>query len=385
MRGSVFKRGKSWTASIYLGRDPVTGRKRYKQYNGFRTKKLAEDGLVEQLERLRLGEYVDPGRTTFGQFVERWLTAKEPTVRATTFRSYKATLDHHVLPHIGGMRLDKISGLDLAALYAGLLDEGYRKGRSPRGLSPASVRYAHRIIKQVFGDAVRWGLLARNPVDVVDPPRVSQQAMKTWSADQVRQFLTFIGDDRLRAMWVVFCTTGMRRGEVLALRWEDLDLPNRRLSVRRSLVEVDYEIREVEPKTPRSRRSVSLDPVTVEELARHRRRQAKERLAAGAQPVRDYVFTHPSSFPLQPQNVSQAFGNLARAAGLPIIRLHDLRHTSASLALSAGIHPKVVSERLGHSTVQLTLDLYSHVAEGIHEGAADELGAVIFGGKASRA
>lgn len=380
MRGSVFKRGRTWTAQVYLGRDAATGRKRYRQIGGFGTKRAAEQALTEQLERLRVGEYVDAGATTVAGFVERWLPAVEPSLRPTTFASYRNMLGLHVVPRLGKVRLVKLTGLDLSSLYGELLASGYRKGNTIRGLSPTTVKYIHQIVRKALADAVRWGLLVRNPAAQVDPPRKSDQEMATWSAPQARRFIEAVADDRLRAMWVLLCSTGMRRGEVLGLRWDDVDLDAGRIAVQRALVEVSgYDLRLSDPKSARARRSVRLDAHTTAALARHRRRQLEERMAHGLGSRAELVFTRPDGSQLQPQRVSRSFQSLARRAELPSIRLHDLRHTAATLALAAGIHPKVVSERLGHSTIQLTLDTYSHVVEGIHEAAADQLGDVLFG------
>ncbi|MGK2965103.1 MAG: tyrosine-type recombinase/integrase [Tepidiformaceae bacterium] len=380
MRGSVFKRGRTWTAQVYLGRDAVTGRKRYRQLGGFGTKRAAEQALTEQLERLRVGEYVDAGATTVAGFVERWLIAVEPSLRPTTFASYRNMLGLHVVPRLGKVRLVKLTGLDLSGLYGELLASGYRKGNTTRGLSPTTVRYIHQIVRKALADAVRWGLLVRNPAAQVDPPRRSDQEMATWSAPQARRFIEAVADDRLRAMWVLLCSTGMRRGEVLGLRWDDVDLDAGRIAVQRALVEVSgYDLRLSDPKSARGKRSVRLDAHTTAELVRHRRRQLEERMAYGVGSRPEFVFTRPDGGQLQPQRISRSFQSLARRAELPSIRLHDLRHTAATLALAAGIHPKVVSERLGHSTIQLTLDTYSHVVEGIHEAAAEQLGDVLFG------
>jgi integrase len=365
---------------VYLGRDAATGRKRYRQIGGFGTKRAAEQALTEQLERLRVGEYVDAGATTVAGFVERWLPAVEPSLRPTTFASYRNMLGLHVVPRLGKVRLVKLTGLDLSALYGELLASGYRKGNTTRGLSPTTVKYIHQIVRKALADAVRWGLLVRNPAAQVDPPRKSDQEMATWSAPQARRFIEVVADDRLRAMWVLLCSTGMRRGEVLGLRWDDVDLDAGRIAVQRALVEVSgYDLRLSDPKSARGRRSVRLDAHTTAELVRHRRRQLEERMAHGVGSRPDLVFTRPDGGQLQPQRISRAFQSLARRAELPSIRLHDLRHTAATLSLAAGIHPKVVSERLGHSTIQLTLDTYSHVVEGIHEAAAEQLGDVLFG------
>jgi integrase len=376
----VFKRGKTWSYSVYLGRDPETGKKRYQQRGGFPTKRACEDALREVVGQVRTGDYTDSGGTTLAAYVERWLTAVTPTVRPTTAASYRSMVTVHVVPVLGATKLNKITGLDLSTLYATLLVSGYRKGKTVRGLSPTTVRYVHRILTHALDDAVRWGLLLRNPARQVDPPRRADSEMPTWSAAEVRAFLDSVAPHRLAAMWTLLCTTGMRRGEVLGLRWDDMDLTTGRIAVRRALVEIGGRATKIsEPKTSRGRRSVSLDAYTVASLTRHRKRQAEERLALGLGGRSELVFTRSDGAPLRPQYVTRAFASLARKAGLQVIRVHDLRHTSATLALTAGVHPKIVSERLGHSTVQLTLDRYSHVAEGLQDRAAKQLGEAIFG------
>jgi integrase len=203
-------------------------------------------------------------------------------------------------------------------------------------------------------------------------------------AEELRRFLSVVADDRLFAMWVLLCTTGLRRGEVLGLRWRDVDLEARRVSVCQTLVDVRYEVQVSEPKTAWGRRPVALDPITTAALVAHRERQRAERLMLlGVDESADYVFTQLDGHSLQPQNMSQAFENIVRRAGLPTIRLHDLRHSAASLALAAGIHPKVVSERLGHANIQITLDTYSHVVAGLQDDAADRMAALIFDTSAS--
>jgi len=377
MRGSVFKRGKTWSYVVSLGQDGQ-GRKRQKWKGGFATRRAAEDALTEMLERVRTGAYVHPGRTTVGEFTDEWLKAVVPGLRPSTAASYTDVLNRLVLPRLAGVRLSQLGPRHISELHTSLLTSGRQSGKG--GLSPRSVIYAHRILSHALSDAVRWGLLPRNPAALVDPPRLVTPEMQVWSSSEARQFLDAVSDDRLYAMWLLFVMTGMRRGEVLGLRWKDVDFAGGRLAIRQTLVEVSYQTHFSEPKTKRSRRTVSLDAGTVTALAEHRDRQKAERLMLeGIDESLDLVFTHPDGRPLQPQNVSQSFGNIIRRTGLRTIRLHDLRHTSATLALQAGIHPKVVSERLGHSSIAITLDTYSHVVPGLHEAAASELASLIFG------
>lgn len=381
MRGSVLKRGKTWSCVLYLGRDN-DGRKRQKWVGGFRTRKAAEGALSEALERVRTGTWADPGRQTVGEFLEDWLTAVTPSLRPSTAESYEQTLRGWVIPRIGGVKLSALTAARLSALYGELLKSGRRDGKG--GLSARSVAYAHRIIVHALKDAVAWGLLARNPAAHVDAPRAGSSEMHVWSQTEVQRFLSFVADDRLYALWAVLLATGLRRGEALGLRWDDVDFERRRLSIQRAVVVVGYGVQVAEPKTARGRRSVSIDPTTAAVLGAFRKRQVEERLAWGpAWQDTGYVFTSEDGRLLHPQQVTVTFKRRAREAGLPPIRLHDLRHTAATLALTAGIHPKVVSERLGHASIGITLDTYSHVGEGLQEEAASKVAGLIFGDQAA--
>lgn len=380
MRGSVIKRGKTWSYVVDVGRDPVSGRRRQKWKGGFATKREAQRALSELLGRRTEDSWFDASAKTVGEYLEDWHRLVSPRLRPTTSASYFEVIHGWVLPRIGSMSLTAVSPMTLMALYAELTESGRRDGRG--GLSASSVTYCHRILKQALGNAVKWGLLQRNPADLVSPPRKSTPEMSTWTADEARRFLDAVADDRLYALWLLLVVTGMRRGEALGLRWKDVDLVAGRIAIRQTLLKIGYETHFGEPKTKRSRRSVSIDAFTVAALTAHRERQLAERLPTlepASDAALDLVFTQTDGRPLQPQNVTQAFGNTLRRLGLPIIRLHDLRHTSATLALGAGIHPKVVSERLGHSNITITLDTYSHVIPGLHEAAADQLAAVILG------
>jgi integrase len=206
--------------------------------------------------------------------------------------------------------------------------------------------------------------------------------MRTWSADDLRDFLDGLHGDRLYAAWHVAASTGLRRGELLALRWDDIDLEGARLSVRRSFVSVGYEVRLSEPKTKRSRRQLALDRATVGALRDHRRRQLEERISWGpAWQDTGLVFTREDGTLIHPDRLTKSFNRHVNGSGLPRIRLHDLRHTHATLALQAGIHPKVVSERLGHATVSITLDTYSHAIPAMQQDAAERVAELVFGSR----
>lgn len=299
--------------------------------------------------------------------VDRWLPTIEMTIRPNTFVSYSAHLSNHVVAHLGDMHLDDIDGPVLNALYAELMRNGRRRGAGS-ALSPTTVRRVHATLRRAFKDAVRWGLLDKNPVLSCDPPRLAHNtAMRTWTLEQLREFLNFTRHEGLHELWTLLATTGMRRGEALGLKWENVDLDARVIAIRQTLILVGSQPHFSEPKSARSRRVIVLDSTTSDVLRR------LCRPSAGA-----LVFSAPDGTPLHPGAVSARFRQLVAASGLPRIRLHDLRHTYATLALQAGVHPKIVSERLGHSTIALTLDVYSHALPTLQKEAADKIADLIF-------
>jgi integrase len=341
--------------------------------------------LSEIVASVYNGSYIEPSTDTLNIFTPIWLARIKPTIRPSTLHSYDRNLRLHVLPRLGSVELRRIDADMLNALYAALLADGKRTTANggAGGLSPRSVRYLHSIVHRLFRDAVKWGRLPRNPADAADPPKASavvQPTMTTWSADQVRAFLDHTAEHRLHAAFVLLATTGMRRGECLGLRWSDVDWAEGSVSIEQTVIMVHHDIEVGSPKTKRGRRKVALDLGTVAALREHRKRQAAERLLIGAG-FTDHglVFCRPDGGPLHPERFSRTFSRETAHAGLPPIRLHDLRHSWATIALRNRVHPKIVQERLGHANVSITLDVYSHVAEGLHGDAASRMAEIIFG------
>jgi len=328
------------------------------------------------------GAYVAKSRQTLAEFTVDWLAAIQPTLRPATHYSYARNLRLHVLPYLGSTPLAGIDAGALNGLYAALLAGG-RQDSKGGGLAPRSVRYVHTIAHRLFKDAVRWGRLTRNPADAADPPRSTSPGspnMVTWTAQELARFLASARPDRHWAAYLLLATTGMRRGEALGLRWADLDLTASRAAIRQTVITVNHEVRFGTPKTARGRRTITLDAVTVAALREHRKAQAAERLLIGAGWAdHGLVFTKVDGTPLHPERFSLSFTERARQLGLPKIRLHDLRHGWATMALAAGVHPKVVQERLGHASISITLDTYSHVSPALHGEAAETVAALVFG------
>lgn len=246
-------------------------------------------------------------------------------------------------------------------------------------LRAQSVGDIHAVLRNALNDAVKWSMIPRNPAEQASPPRKSKPALVTWSAEEARTFLVSVREDRLYAAYALALTTGLRRGELLGLAWRDIDLEAGWLHVRQTIIAVNFKIEISTPKTQSGRRSVALDPSIVEILRQHRLRQLKERHELGltaAQPD-DLVFSKLGGAPLHPGLFTDAFDRRVKAAKVPRIRFHDCRHTAATLMLTAGIPAKVVSERLGHSSVSITLDLYTHSVPGLQVEAAARVGAMV--------
>jgi integrase len=378
MRGHVRKRGNRWAYVLDVEPGP-SGRRRQKWVGGFRTRKEADRALAEAVVRRQEGAYVEPTKQTVGEFLGEWIPAIRTTIRSSTWESYERNVRLHIRPGLGAIPLRSLTPAHLNTLYAALRDRGSKRAAGG-GLSPRTIRYIHVIIHRALRDAVRWGRLARNVADLADPPAVVRQKMTVWSPEQLRRFLERAASDRLHAAFVLLVTTGMRRGEVAGLRWEDVDLDEQRVSVQTSHVVVRYRIQSESPKTDRSRRFLQLDGFTVVALRAHRKRQLEERFAAGRYwNDTGLAFTREDGSGIHPERISATFLRLSQAAGLPKIRLHDLRHSYATAALRAGIPAKVVSERLGHASIAITLDTYSHVTPEMDREAANKVAAVIFG------
>jgi integrase len=362
--GTIYRRKDGrWCASISLGR----GKRKHflaksrpdvvKQLNAALKKR--DDGLPIVTER-----------QTVAQFLQRWLAGAKPSLRERTWVRYEQYVRLHIVPTLGKVALTKLSPEHLQSLYAERLEAG---------LSPTSVHHLHATIHRALEQGVRWGLVGRNVADLVDPPRIQRHEIKTLSPEDAQKLLIAATDDRLEALYVLALTTGMREGELLGLRWRDVDVESSALEVRGSLQRVPSGFVIAEPKTAKSRRRVSLTSTAVNALRRHRARQAEERLRLGAAwQNEDLVFTTETGQPVDATKMLRnSFTPLLKRAGLPAMRFHDLRHTAATLLLGRGIHPKIVSEMLGHTQTSITLDLYSHVTPTMQREATEAMEAIV--------
>jgi integrase len=376
-RGSVFTKSNGWAFRIDAGVNPETGKRRQILRQGFKTKRAAEHALAEAAQSVTQGTVVAKSSMKVDEFVDQWLDSQRGNLRPSTHHSYTVAAKR-LRSGIGHVQVQALTPLQIESFYADLMDHG---GRNGKPLSGKTVRNTHVVLRKALGDAERLGIVHRNAAASAKGPSVSRPEFDVWSSEDVRTFLTSIEDHHLYAAYLLLATTGMRRGEVLGLRWRDVDLDARQLAVVQSITLVADKITVGKPKTARSRRVLYLDDKTVAVLRAHRERQRVELRGFPDQVegAGDLVFRDEAGEVVPPEWFSKEFRRLREEAGVPKIRLHDIRHTYATLALKAGVHVKVVSERLGHSSIAITLDLYSHVTPGIARDAADQVAAAIFG------
>ena len=382
MRGHVYKRSKdSWTIVFDIGADPVTGKRRQRSRAVRGTKKDAERELSKEAVKLAEGRYFESSRITFGKFLDQWLTDYvASSVQATTEVRYRSIVERHLKPKLGSVPLSQLRPSHLTKVYGEWLHDGRYDGK---GLSAQTVMHHHRVVSEALGHAVKWQFVQTNVALSVDPPKVRRTEMKTLDRDNVAKLLRSPDPSRILPIVSFAVKTGMRQGEILALRWPDLDFERRVAEVRRTVRHLPRQgFVFSEPKSRMGRRSVSLPASLVEELRSLKASQAEGKLLLGS----DYqdaglVFCRSTGLPRYATTLKRQFGRLLASSGVPGVRFHDLRHSHATLMLQQGIHPKVVSERLGHASIQITLDTYSHVLPGLQDAAAERLDEWLSGGE----
>jgi len=366
--GSIFKRADGrWVAMMSLG-----GGKR-KSFGG-KTRQEVQRKLAAAQRDVEQGLPVISDRQTVAQYLRTWLETIEPTIEYGTWKRHREFVDLHIVPKVGNVRLRELSAQHVQHLYA---------DRLASGLSSTTVNHLHGTVHKALSDAERLGLVARNVSDLVNVPRMAETEIHPLSTQQVRTLLSAARGDRYEALYEVAIATGMRQSELLGLRWEDVDLdaqPTGLIRVRSQLSRRQGSWTWKDPKTKRSRRQIAVPAPVVEALRRHRARQAEERLRLGSVwKDHNLVFCNLIGDPLHGTYVLRCLFKLLASAGLPRIRFHDLRHTAATLLLSARVNPKVVSEMLGHATIAITLDIYSHVLPDMQQDAALAMGTLMYG------
>lgn len=380
--GSIYQRGDGrWVGVVTVGYE--NGRRQRRYHYGASQREVREQLTrsrheVQQGLPMRTNE-----RLTVGAYLDSWLQSARSEVRPMTWISYEGHVRLHIAPTLGRVPLAKLTPPDLRALYA---------DRTAAGLSPGSVTRVHATLRRALGQAYRDGLVPRNVGTLVSPPVSRRAEIRPLAPEQARTLLAAARGDRLEALYAVAVALGLRQGEALGLRWQDVDLDTGTLTVRRSLQRIPKPLRGpddggygehyrlVEPKTSRSRRTLTMPAIVMAALRDHRVRQRKEQLAAGPawQGERwGLVFATTIGTPLDARNVSHRFEALLVRAGLPRVRFHDLRHSAATLMLAQGVSPRVIMETLGHSQIAMTMNLYAHVMPTMQRDAADRMDALL--------
>lgn len=359
--GSIYRRksdGK-WVGSISLNngeRKVIYGKSRAE----------VQEKMKVLLRDQQQGMLITEPNQTVEQFLTQWVEDRKPSVRIRTYERYEAFVRLHVIPVIGRVKMQQLNPQHIKGLYARKLKEG---------LSPTTVNTLHMMLHKAFDDAVKWNIVARNVCDMVDVPQRAHYEMQPLTVEQAKRFLEAAKGHALEALFVLALTTGLRRGEILALKWSDIDFEKQTVQVKRIFTRAPgNRYIEAEPKTKKSKRSVKLITKAVDLLKQHRIRQQEEKGQAGpAWTENNLVFCTSLGTPLNPSKLLERFDTLLKKAGLQHMRFHDLRHSAATILLAMNVHPKIVQELLGHNQISMTMDLYSHVLPGLQEEVIGKL------------
>ncbi len=319
---------------------------------------------------------VDQGLTSRGtqytvqSYLEEWLGSIKSSLKKNTWIQYSQNIRLHITPHLGKIKLKDLRPDQIQSLY---------NLKQKNGIGAATIRISHAILHKSFNQAVKWGLMGRNPADAVTRPREKKIEMSVLNLEQAQSLLSFLADSRFEALYYLALTTGLREGELLGLKWNDLDWVSSRLQIQRQLQRIPHEgLHLVEPKSKAGRRAITLGYAAVEKLRGHNELQQKERLFAGERwQENNLIFPSTIGTPMEPRNLIRFHDETLAKVGLPPIRFHDLRHTAATLMLQQGTNPKIVQERLGHASIQLTMDTYSHVLPDMQNEIANRLDALL--------
>lgn len=368
--GQLVARGRQrWLIRVFLGRDRDTRRRRYHNRTVHGTARRAQEYLTKMLRERDLGRGLERSEITLNEFLDRWLeTAAKPKLRDKSYRSYEGLLRRYIRPSIGDRVLSAVTPLDLQDAYQQLVN---------RGLSSRTVRYTHSVLRSAMRQAIRWRLLLQDPTEGAQLPRLGRHEMRVLNAEQARMFLQAVLKTHYGPVFALALTSGMRPSEYLALQPQDLDENRGTVSVVRTLERSKGTWRFADTKRARSRRIIKLQR-WVFELLKSQQVRSSERARCSVTEPADLLFTTPTGHPIHSDKLAQRFKAILRKAGLPIVRLYDLRHTSATLALAAGVPPKVVAEQLGHQSSAFTLDQYSHVLPHMQQEAAARVEGLLF-------
>jgi integrase len=368
MSGSVSKQGNKWYYVIELGKDE-NGKRQQKKQRGFATKKEAEKAMREAITAWEKGTYIEPSKMLFREYITDWLNDKKNSVKKQTWEGYEVLIRTHIIPVLGNVKVSSLTPNILQKFINDLMDSH---------LAPSSVRKIYAILNNALSKAEKWGMIPKNVASLIEKPKLIKTEMKVWDKEEVNRFLDVAKEDRLHIAFLLAITTGMRQGEILGLKWEDIDFKEGTLSIKRILSHNGKELLS-EGKTKSSIRTIYLDNVTIEALKHHRTMILQEKLVSG-QDYRDHnlIICTTKGTSVNPRNLSRKWKELIKMSGIEEIRFHDLRHSHATLMMEQGVNPKVVAERLGHSDVRLTMNIYTHVLPSLQKQVAENFGKELF-------
>ncbi|MBP1971642.1 integrase [Virgibacillus natechei] len=366
MQGSIIKRGNKYSFVINLGRDPVTKKRKQKRVSGFTSKKKAQAAMNDVINELNKGSYVEPSSETLGDYLDDWLKHKEKRIAHSTYLHYKSYLNNHIKPALGNVKVFDLKPRQVQSFYDSLLEKG--------DLSERSVHHIHRILSNALEKGARIGDIQSNVAKAVEPATVRKKEMNFWDMDILSDFLDATRQEAHYISWYLGAFTGMRQGEILGLKWDCVDFENKTIHVRRALKRDNDKHIIADLKNNASYRTIAISDSDVFELKKHHNEQKEIKMKIGKD-YHDYnlvVATGSGNYVL-PSNIWRSFNRCIERLEVERIRFHDLRHTHASMLFSLDVHPKIVQERLGHSSITVTLDTYSHMLPNMQEAVAESL------------
>lgn len=360
-----------WEGKLTIGFDYTKNKPKRQTFYG-KTRTEVQKKMDKVKSELTSGKYIANNKIVLAEWLDRWLTTyAKVTVRISTWESYESMCRVHIKPAIGNIPLQELRPEHLQNLYNEKLSNGRIKGG---GLSPKTVGYIHAVIHMALQQAVKEQLVQRNVAELVSKPKQKRYEITPLTIEQLKIFLNFAVGHRFYVPFMLECFTGLRRGELLGLKWQDLDLVKKTVTVKHSLIRTRQGLIFSEPKTAKSRRTIPIPEEIITTLKSHKAKQNEDKLLAGkAYDNKDLVFCNSLGNPIDPRNFTEQFEGLLKQANLPRVRFHDMRHSHATMLLMLNEHPKVVQERLGHSTIAMTLDTYSHILPGMQEKATEKV------------
>lgn len=375
VKGHIAKKGKRYYIVVDIGRDPKTGKRQQKWFSGYRTKKEAQKDLTRILYELEKDALVIPSTDTLKEYLEYWIGQREPNLSPTTIYGYKAIINNHIVPELGNIKLNELKPLHIQEYYKKKLET----------LSNQTVLHHHRLLRKALQDAMQWQLIKNNPADYMESPKTKRYKAKVLDVDEIKKLLEALEGDRLEVPITLMLFLGLRRGELLALKWSDIDYKNKTITIQRNLVRAGEDGTELIIKDPKTEESIRTIPISDNVLALLKKQELKQKenkLKLGPYyKDSDFVFTTEEGELINPASFSRMFGDFLKKHNLKKIRLHDLRHTNATLMLKSNIPTKIASQRLGHSNVSTTLDLYSHVLKDMERETTEKIDEIIFDSK----